>query len=70
MRNCVQEYEYMRLLSGADGSRARVDEVVNSIIKQPFGEQSIGKLDVWSFNAEQWDRARIKMGELISETQK
>ena len=67
MRDGVQEYEYMRLLSQKDGNRARVDEIVNSIIKQPFGTNAIGNLDVWSFDAEQWDRARIKMGELISE---
>ena len=35
-------------------------------IKQPFGENSIGNLDVWSFNAEQWDQKRVQMGELIA----
>ncbi len=67
MRNGVQEYEYMRLLSQKDGNRDRVDEIVNGIIKNPFGANSIGNLDVWSFDPEQWDRARIKMGKLISE---
>ena len=67
MRNGVQEYEYMRLLAQKDGNRDRVDEIVNTIIKNPFGENSIGNLDVWSFDAEQWDNARIKMGKLISE---
>lgn len=67
MRDGVQEYEYMRLLSEKDGNRNRTDEVVNSIIKKPFGENSIGNLDVWSFDASKWDRARIKLGELINE---
>ena len=67
MRDGVQEYEYLRLLSQKDGNRNRVDKIVNGIIKNPFGANSIGNLDVWSFDAEQWDRARIKMGKLISE---
>jgi hypothetical protein len=65
MRNGVQEYEYMRLLSDLDGNSDRVDEIVNSIIEEPFGERSIGNLDVWSFDAEKWDQKRILMGELI-----
>jgi hypothetical protein len=65
MRDGVQEYEYMRLLSELDGSRERADQIVNDIIKDPFGEGSIGNLDVWSFDAEKWDLARIKVGELI-----
>jgi len=67
MRDGVQEYEYMRLLSALDGNEDRVNEIVNNIIKDPFGEKSIGNLDVWSFDAEQWDLARLKMGELIHE---
>ncbi len=66
LRDGVQEYEYMRLLAAADGNRTRADEVVNSIIKEPFGEKAIGNLDVWSFDAEKWDRAKIKLGELIN----
>ena len=57
----------MRLLAQKDDNRDRVDEIVNTIIKNPFGENSIGNLDVWSFDVEQWDNARIKMGKIISE---
>lgn len=57
----------MRLLSKLDNNRERVDSIVNSIIKYPFGPNAIGNLDVWSFDAEQWDRARIELGELIEE---
>jgi hypothetical protein len=67
MRNGVQEYEYMRLLSGADKKKDRVDSLVNSLIKMPYGPNSIGNLDVWNFDAEQWDKCRIKMGEMINE---
>lgn len=66
MRDGVQEYEYMRLLAETDKSRSRADSVVNSIIKLPFGPKSIGNLDVWSFDARQWDEARIAMGNMIN----
>ena len=65
MRDGVQEYEYMRLLAEADGNNIRVDSIVNSIIKQPFGPNSISNLDVWSFEAEAWDKSRILMGKMI-----
>jgi len=67
MRDGVQEYEYMRLLSQLDGNKERVDEIVNSIIKRPFGEQSIGNLNVWSFDPEKWDQKRVELGELIQQ---
>ncbi len=67
MRDGVQEYEYMRLLSKLDGNRRRADEIVNSIVKRPFGEKSIGILDVWSYEPEAWDRKRIEMGEFIQQ---
>lgn len=65
MRDGVQEYEYMKLLAEADNSAERVDSIVNSIIKQPFGPNSIGNLDVWNYDAEAWDKSRILMGEMI-----
>ena len=65
MRDGVQEYEYMRLLAELDGHKERVDEMVNSIIKRPFGEKSIGNLDVWVYDAGQWDNTRLQIGELI-----
>jgi hypothetical protein len=70
MRNGVQEYEYMRLLSEIDKNSVRVDSVVNSIIKRPFGPNAIGNLDVWSFDAAKWDENRIRLGELIDRASK
>ena len=32
----------------------------------PFGPKSIGNLDVWRYDAEQWDNSRITMGEMIT----
>ncbi len=70
MRNGVQEYEYMRLLSEIDKKSDSVDSVVNNIIKRPFGPNSIGNLDIWSYDARQWDENRIKLGELIDQALK
>ncbi len=70
MRNGVQEYEYMRLLAEIDGNTNRVDSIVNSIINKPFGPGAIGELDIWSFNAELWDKARLNLGELIDQAKK
>jgi hypothetical protein len=67
MRNGVQEYELMRLLKKLDKSDDKVKAIVDEIIYEPFGEKSIGKLNVWSFDAEKWDKARVRIGDLISE---
>lgn len=65
MRNGVQEYEYLRLLTELDGNSERADKIVNGIIKQPFGDNAIGNLDVWNYDAQQWDESRIALGEMI-----
>ncbi len=70
MRDGVQEYEYMRLLAETDGNKKRADSVVNSILKMPFGPGSIGNIDIWSFNPQKWDMARIAMGNMINKTRK
>ena len=67
MRNGVQDYEYLRLLTKLDGNSDRADDVVNKIIKNPFGDNAIGNLDVWSFDAKDWDESRIALGEMIHE---
>lgn len=67
MRNGLQEYEYMRLLSGLHKNKDAVNNIVNNIIKTPFGGKSIGNFHVWRHDPEQWDAGRIKLGELINE---
>jgi hypothetical protein len=66
MRNGIQEYEYLKLLAALDKTDKNANDIVNTIIKDPFGEQSIGNLNVWSYDAEKWDRTRILLGEKIS----
>jgi len=65
MRNGIQEYEYMRLLSQLTGSKDPVDKIIDKIINEPFGKKGIGVIDVWSFDAEAWANARLQLGELI-----
>jgi hypothetical protein len=65
MRDGVQEFEYLRLLAEMDGTTHRADSIVNTIIKRPFGANSIGNLDVWSYDAERWDKTRVALGDLI-----
>ena len=64
-RDGVEEYEMFRLLAGLDGSPARADSIANGIVYQPFGDQSVGRFDVWSHDPRKWDAARIELGELI-----
>ncbi|MCE6988088.1 glycoside hydrolase domain-containing protein [Dyadobacter sp. CY323] len=65
MRDGVQDYEYLRLLAKRDGNSKRADALVNKLIKEPFGDGAIGKLDVWSYDQEQWYKVRMELAELI-----
>lgn len=65
MRDGVQEYEYLRMLAALDGNNVRADSIVNTIIGEPFGDRSIGRLDVWKYDAKKWDEARTNLGALI-----
>jgi hypothetical protein len=69
-RDGVEEYEYMRLLSKLDGNSKRVDELVNRIVYSPYGEASIGNLEAWNHNPEQWDKVRLELGEMIERKMK
>lgn len=65
MRDGIQEYEYLRLLSTFDSAGLKTGSLVNDLIKKPFGEQSIGNLDIWSYDAQKWDSIRLLMGKQI-----
>jgi len=67
MRDGVQEYEYLKLLSSLDGNTGRADSLVREIIHRPFGKQAIGNIDVWNFDPRAWDNARIQLGEWIEQ---
>ncbi len=64
MRNGVQEYEYLRLLSTHQGKEL-ADSFVDKLVKRPFGQKSIGTIEVWSYDPEKWDQTRIELGNQI-----
>ncbi|TLU92136.1 glycoside hydrolase domain-containing protein [Dyadobacter sediminis] len=70
MRDGVQDYEYLRLLAKLDGNSKRADALVDQLIKEPFGDRSIGRLDVWSYDQEQWYKVRMELAGLISRSKK
>ena len=67
MRDGVEEYEYMQLLSRLDGNRKRAEKIVNSIVFKPYGKASIGNLNAWDHNPHTWDEARMQLGEWIEQ---
>jgi hypothetical protein len=67
MRDGVQEYEYMKMLSGIDKNDKRVSSIVNNVINRPFGDNAVGNLDVWSYDPQKWDDSRNQLGELINQ---
>jgi hypothetical protein len=66
MRDGIQEYEYLKLLAAIDKSDKNTNNIVNTLIKNPFGEQSVGNMDVWSYDVRKWDSTRIRLGEQIN----
>jgi hypothetical protein len=68
MRDGVEEYEYMQLVARLDGNRKRADEIVNSIVFNPYGKAAIGNLNAWNHNPQAWDEARLKMGRMIEDS--
>jgi hypothetical protein len=70
MRNGVQEYEYMKMLAALDKDDRRVINIVNQVIDNPFGNNAVGKIKVWSYDPKKWDNTREELGELIHESVK
>lgn len=66
VRDGVQEYLMLRLLSKIDGNRRRADAIVNGIVNRPLGKVSFGRWDVWQHDPAKWDAARQKLGELLA----
>ena len=61
-----QDYEYFWLLTEALGDRTRADALVNSIVHgEPFGPQSVGNIEIWRNDPEEWDRVRVRIGERL-----
>lgn len=66
MRRGAQDYEYFWLLSQQKNGKTQADEIANSVIYEALGNDGAwGSPSMWNHNSENWDRGRIKMGELI-----
>jgi hypothetical protein len=66
MRRGSQDYEYFWLLSQKKGGKEKADGIADSVIHDPLGKTGAwGAPGMWGHNAEDWDRARIRMGDLI-----
>ncbi len=64
MRDGVEEWEMLRMLSEA-GAPEQADSAVARIIRRPFGEQSIGELDIWDYHPQHWDKAAGELAETL-----
>jgi hypothetical protein len=66
-RRGLQDYEYFWLLAQKTGSKQAADEVVNRIVyKRPFGKVALLDTEIWKNNPDEWDKARIAIGELLA----
>jgi hypothetical protein len=72
LRRGSQDYEYFWLLSQRKGGIEQVNELVNSVLYGITGKFSypvtLGAPGQWKHNAEEWERVRIKLGDLIVKT--
>ena len=68
LRRGSQDYEYFWLLGQkANGGKEFADTTVNSIVHNFIGmEGPMGSPAMWNHNPEDWEKARIKMGDLLS----
>lgn len=66
MRRGSQDYEYFWLLSQKNGGKAQADSIAASVVHEPLGTaETWGSAGMWKHDAEDWDRARIRLGDLI-----
>ena len=66
-RRGLQDYEYFWLLAQKTGSKKAPDDIVNRIVyKRPFGKVALLDTEIWKNNPEEWDKARIAIGERLA----
>ncbi len=74
MRRGAQDYEYLWLLSEKSGARQQadqiVDSVVNDFVRVGADRASLGSPGHWKHNSEEWERARIRLGDMIEKLSK
>ena len=68
LRRGFQDYEYLWLLAES-GRSADARRIADSIIHaQPFGQASVGNVEIWKNDPEAWLAARLETGELLSKS--
>lgn len=66
-RRGFQDYEYLWMLAEA-GKEKEARRIAESIVHaEPFGQASIGNVEIWKNDPEVWLTARIEMGEMLSD---
>jgi hypothetical protein len=69
LRRGSEDYEYLWLLSHKHGGKEIADDVVNTIIHNfAYMRGAMGSPAMWNHNPEEWERARIRMGDLIAKS--
>lgn len=67
LRRGSQDYEYFRLLAQRSGGKEQADAIANSVIHEPLGTNGAwGSAAMWKHNAEDWEQARFRVGEMLS----
>ncbi|MBP1602711.1 MAG: hypothetical protein H6Q06_2862 [Acidobacteria bacterium] len=68
----ARNYEYLWLLAQKNGGREEADAIVNSIVNDfvriGADRASLGSPGHCKHNAEDWERARIRLGDLIEKS--
>jgi hypothetical protein len=66
-RRGLQDYEYFWLLSEKTGGKDSADKVVNRIVrKNPFGPKALLDIEIWKNNPDEWEKARIEVGNMLA----
>ena len=66
LRRGLQDYEYFWLLDNAGQGNAARRIVASVVHAEPFGQTSIGNVEIWKNDPEIWIEARIEVGRMLS----
>ena len=64
-RRGVEEYEYLFLLDSLSGDSTKSGAIVDRLVRRPLGPKSVGNINTWSHDPEEFDKARDEMADMI-----